>query len=239
MFATNRFEDISPLLFKVPTVQEEHHPFVEPSLFYDPPYERPLEDEFAWHLVKYLEPITGLQYQVKVATPCANLWVDFVVEHGARRIGIEIGMLDEEIDEQQEHYRDALLIGSGALDVLYRFRGADLLYRPHDALCLAARWDHDLFTDRARINLNTLASPEARTCHPRPHDTVQQLTYKSSTDDAYEGEVFNWPEDVPSTLVVRRLSRANPSAWMRDYDAALQHFGISDDQVHTQWAKSA
>ena len=23
-------------------------PLVEPSLFYDPPYERPLEDEFAW-----------------------------------------------------------------------------------------------------------------------------------------------------------------------------------------------
>ena len=58
------------------------HPLVEPSLFYDPPYERPLEDEFAWHLVKYLTPISRLDYQVKCDTAKAKVWVDFVVETG-------------------------------------------------------------------------------------------------------------------------------------------------------------
>ncbi len=226
-----------PLLLKA-SPQEARHPLIEPSLFYDPPYERPLEDEFAWQLVKYLRPISGLQYQVKVETPCANVWVDFVVEHGARRIGFEVGTLEDGVDPEQEHHRDALVLGSGALDVLYRFRGADLLYRPHDALHLAAAWDADLFTPRGRINLNTLASAEARACHPRPQDTVARVVYEAP-EEVLDGEAFAWPQDVPAELIVRRISRANPAAWMRDYDAALAHYGVSDERLGRQWAKSA
>ena len=73
-------------------------------------------------------------------------------------------VVDDAADEEQERYRDALVIGSGALDVLYRFRAADLLYRPHDALHVAAMWDPSLFSERGRINLHTLAitRPERR-----------------------------------------------------------------------------
>ena len=233
------FRHTGPFLLKADP-QEGPPQFVEPSLFYDPPYERPLEDEFAWHLVKYLRPITGLRYQVRVETPCAPLWVDFLVEHGARRVGFEVGPMDGAIDEEQDRLRDALVIGSGALDVLYRFRGADLMYRLHDALLLAAHWDAGLFTERGRINLNTLASPEARTCHPRPHETTARILYTVPAEEgAIDGEPFTYPEEMPGELIVRRLSRANPSAWMRDYDAALVHFGGSDDRVGRQWAKSA
>jgi hypothetical protein len=216
------------------------HPLVEPSLFYDPPYERPLEDEFAWHLVKYLTPISGLQYQVRVETVAMPTWVDFLVEHGARRVGFEVGEVDE-ADTQALHYRDALLLGTGAVDVLYRFRGADLMYRIHDALHLAAKWDADLFSARGRINLRTLASPEARAHQPRPHDAVACVAYAppepATTPD---GEAFAWPgDDVPNELVVRRLARARPGAWIRDYDRALAHFGVSDDALSRQWSRSA
>ncbi len=239
MQETTLFRHTGPLLLKAPP-PEPHPQFLEPSLFYDPPYERPLEDEFAWQLVKYLQPITGLQYQVKIETPCANVWVDFVVEHGTRRIGFEIGSLHAETDPEQEGYRDALVIGSGALDVLYRFRGADLLYRPHDALLLAAAWDADLFTPRGRINLNTLASAEARACRVRPHQTLAQVTYQPpEQEDEMAGEAFAWPQEVPPVLIVRRLSRAHPAAWLRNYDAALVHFGVSDERLSRQWAKSA
>lgn len=221
-----------------PTVP--YHPLVEPSLFYDPPYERPLEDEFAWQLVKYLQPISGLQYQVKIETLCAHVWVDFVVEHGARRIGLDIGNVGEESDEDQKRYRDALILGSGALDVLYRFRGADLMFRPHDALHLAAKWDPNVFSPRGHINLNTLASGEARACRPRPQDTRIEVVYEQpGWEDHYEDEAFAWPQEVPPTLIVRRLSRVNPAAWLRDYDAALRHFGVSDERLSAQWAKSA
>lgn len=204
------------------------HLLVEPSLFYDPPYERPLEDEFAWHLVKYLTPISGLLYQVKVTTACSNAWIDFVVEHGARRIGFEVGDLDPAVDAETLHYRDALVLGTGYLDVLYRFRGEDLMYRIHDALHLASKWDAELFSPRGRINLHTLASQEARACTPRPHDAEVRLAYVPE-DDA--------DMDLPHELVVRRLSRANPASWMNDYDQALGRF--SDTGNAARWAKSA
>lgn len=223
-----------------PADAQAPHPLVEPSLFYDPPYERPLEDEFAWHLVKYLTPISGLRYQVKVETLATNTWVDFLVEHGARRIGFEVGDLAE-ADAQALRYRDALLLGTGAVDVLYRFRGADLMYRIHDALHLAAKWDADLFSPRGRINLRTLASPEARAHQPRPHDAIARVTYDAPAPGMTpDGEAFDWPsDDVPTTLVVRRLTRSRPGAWIRDYDRALAHFGVSDDALSRQWARSA
>ena len=269
MHDTNVFHHTVPRLRK--PAPEPHHPLIEPSLFYDPPYERPLEDEFAWHLIKYLRPIAGLRYQVKVETPCTNAWVDFIVEHGARRIGFEIGSLEADTaamsssdrrrsgssisadegggsprniskgDEEQERYRDALVIGSGALDVLYRFRAADLLYRPHDALHLAAVWDQALFSERGRINLHTLASPEARLCRPRPHETIARITYATleETFETSPDDEATWPQDVPPMLIVKRLSRANPGVWLTAYDEALRHFGVSDDRLEHRWAKSA
>ena len=238
---TALFRHIGPLLLKT-SAPETHPQLLEPSLFYDPPYERPLEDEFAWQLVKYLKPISGLRYQVKVETPCANAWIDFVVESGARRIGFELGGLRPAAREDLEDatYRDALVLGSGTLDVLYRFRGLDLLYRPHDALHVVCAWEPGLFTERGRTNLHTLASPEARACRVRPHETTCRIVYEAPmVEGQIEDETFAWPEDVPADLVVHRLSRANPGAWMRNYDAALRYFGVSDDAVGRQWAKSA
>lgn len=214
---------------------------LEPSLFYHPPYERPLEDEFAWHLVKYLNPVTSLAYQVKVETPCANFWVDFVVEHAGRRVGFECGELEGGEDDEQERLRDALVLGTGSLDVLYRLRGADLVHRLHDCLLLVARWDPDLFSARGQVNLGTLASPEAQAHRPLRHETLARIAYpQPDAEDSYEGEAFTWPApaDAPG-LVVRRLGRDNPAGWIRDYDRALAHYGVSDDHLGAQWAKTA
>lgn len=235
-----------PRLLSGAASQEGAHPPTEPSLFYSPPYERPLEDEFAWHLVKYLSPVSGLLYQAPVETPGGPFWVDFVVEHGetsglTRRIGFEIGDLEAAArDEDGERLRDALLVGTGVLDVLYRFRGADLLHRLHDALLLAARWDAELFTHRGRVNLQTLASPEAVAARPRCHDAVLRLSYEPGEDtDEHDGDAFAWPAAAPAELLVRRLSRAHPAAWMHDYDRALAHYGIPDEEIGKDWAKSA
>jgi len=240
------FQHTTPRLRAVSEPEPASPLLMEPSLFYDPPYERPLEDEFAWHLVKYLQPITSLLYQTRVETPCANIWVDFIVEQGGRRLGFEVGSADEEADEEALRHRDALIIGSGAVDVLYRFRYADLLYRIHDGLYLASHWDPELFSARGRINLNTLTSPEARACRPRPHHAIATVAYppEALPDEAvetYEGGAFDWMDahPLPPELIVRRLSRANPGAWIEAYDSALAHYGVSDARLGKQWAKSA
>ena len=235
----------TPRLFDAATSEEGAHPLTEPSLFYDPPYERPLEDEFAWHLVKYLSPVSGLLYQAPARTPGGTFWVDFVVERGGgsepvRRIGFEIGEGAAAQNDEAERLRDALLVGTGALDVLYRFRAPDVLHRLHDCLLLAARRDSDLFTHRGQVNLQTLASPEAAAYRPHHHDATFRLAYAQAEDlDACEGDAFAWPAEAPSELVVRRLSHDRPAAWVRDYDRALAHYGISDEELGKEWARSA
>lgn len=219
--------------------ETERHPLAEPSLFYDPPYERPVEDEFAWHLVKYLNPITSLDYQHSVRTTGASFWVDFVVEDGVRRIGFECGELRDNSDPQQMRYRDALVIGSGHLDILYRLRGLDLLHRLHDCLYLVAQREAALFSERGHINLRTLASETARTWTPKRHQTVFSLSYPTG-DASIEDHLFGLDESVmPSNLIVRRLDRTQPEAWLRDYDRALAYYGVAPDAISRHWAKSA
>lgn len=233
------FDPKRPSLFPALTGEPEAPVLAEPSLFYAPPYERPLEDEFAWHLVKYLNPVTALGYQVKVATPCAHFWVDFVVEHGGRRIGFECGELEAEADDRHERLRAALLVGSGEVDVLYRFRGVDLVHRLHDCLLLAARWDPELFSPRGRLNLDTLASPETQAHRPLRGETVARVAYRTDEEEgAAEGEAFTWPAPEQPTLVVHRLSHDNPAAWVRDFDHALAHFGVSEERLSARWGKT-
>ncbi|HET6567674.1 MAG TPA: hypothetical protein VFG50_06900 [Rhodothermales bacterium] len=217
------------------------HPLVEPTLFYDPPYERPLEDEFAWHLVKYLSPASALEYQPEVETPGGKFWIDFVVELGSRRIGFECGDLSDLDDPDEAALRDALIVGTGGVDALYRLRGKDVLHRLHDCLLVIARWEPELFSTRGHVNLNTLASPEARSSRiPRPSDTEARLAYPSAPlSDEYEGEAFEWPSDAPEDLVVRRFAREHAAGWIKPFDCALSFYGITPEALGARWARSA
>ncbi|GAB5521336.1 MAG: hypothetical protein RhofKO_35870 [Rhodothermales bacterium] len=208
-----------PLPMSPASLTEPAHPLVEPSLFYDPPYERPLEDEFAWHLVKYLDPVAGLLYQERVETKAGAFWINFVVETGLRRIGFEVGELDADADTQHDHLRDALLVGSDGLDVVYRLRGRDLLYRLHDCLYLVAQWEPKLFSQRGHINLRTLAAPDARAQQPRRSDAILRLSYDAPQADG-----------APD-LILHRTDKQNPASWVRAYDQALVHFGVQPDAL--------
>jgi len=168
----------------------------EPSLFYDPPYESALHDEFAWHLVKYLKRGSGLRYHVEAqASACQAARIDFVVEQGAWRVGFMCGSSDAGVEHDRQ--RDALCMEGAAVDVLYRLRAEDIECRLHDALLLVGRWDTALFSDRGRINLNTLAAPEARAIHPLPTDTVITVSYDEAAP-------------VTDALRVQRLSQSHP-----------------------------
>lgn len=173
---------------------------MEPSLFYDPPYERPLEDEFAWYLVKYLAPISALHYQTKILLATGErAWVDFVVEREGRLVGFEIGELDDADDyvmDPATRQRDALVMATGTLDVLYRLRAHDACYHIHDALHIISRIDGALFSPRGRRNLEVLATPLAM-------DVQEDMLY---ADD----------------IMIRRLRKDTPAWWMRDYDEALE-----------------
>lgn len=205
-------------------------PLHEPALFYDPPYDGALDDSFAWHLVKYLAPASGLQYKVQgLIAEVPPLQVDFLVEQDERRIGFMCGT--SEAGWEQDRLRDALFVGSGAVDVLYRFRAIDLERHLHDVLFVASKWDPELFSDRGRTNLEILASPDALRCHPTRIDMVVRIQY---------GEAKSRRVALPSeTLVVHRISRQHPAGWIPAYEAAQEEFGLSPGSRRKRWARSA
>ena len=212
----------------------------EPTLFYAPPYARPVEDEFAWHLVKYLDERAGLLYQERIETAAGPVWVDFVVEipvaGGTRRVGFEL--TDPADDAGDARYRDALLVGDGpdgrpALDALYRLDTRSALYRLHDALALVERWERaagtPLVSPRGRINLDRLATADARAVTLAPEQgRAYVAAFEAPLDDAeVDADPFDAVAPPLPPLRLDRRSAAHPATYLRDYDAAFGHFGLA------------
>lgn len=201
----------------------------EPTLFYAPPYDRTVEDELAWHLVKYLDPACGLLSQHRVVTPAGPVWVDVVIETvGAgglvRRVGLDVTGPEESHDDTLP-LRDALLVGTGALDAHYRVDEAAVLHRLHDVLAVLAAAEPALFTRRAHVNLERLAVPEATSLAVAPADTRLAVEAVAIDDE----DPFDALDAVGFT-VERRVGRV-PITWLADYTRALDALAPVDGAV--------
>jgi len=123
------------------------------------PIEALLEDA----LVKYLHPATRKTTQRPVSTPFGRFRPDFylVAPNTRRVLVIECDGRDFH-DPLRDHWRDAAMLGTGAVHDLLRIEGKDLKRRPHDVLHLVARLFPSLFRGSARIVLERLATNVAR-----------------------------------------------------------------------------
>lgn len=191
---------------------------------YDPPYEGALQDEFAWHLVKYLREDAVLRSEVEVAIPGALFAVDFVVEApggaggAVRRVAFECGGSRGLRDHQRQARRDAALVGSGAVDVLYRLRGSDLLHHMEDVLFLVSEWEAaegaaSPFSERGRINLRTLASPAARLQRLRPEQPSLVVAYPLDEGAAPDRALWHAANGTTPFVLLRRFDRRHPDVW--------------------------
>jgi hypothetical protein len=131
---------------------------------YDPPYESPIEDDLALGLAKYVELGTAVEKQVEVQTICGNFRLDFVATApGGRRIAYECDGKEFHSGEAEvrDEWRDAMILGAGAVDGIVRVPGSAIFYHLEDLFLLLANWDRDIFSERARWNLNRLGSDRA------------------------------------------------------------------------------
>ena len=214
----------------------------EPMLFYQPPYSNMLTDDLAWYFTRFLADGTGIQDQARVQTPYAEFTVDFLIELGKHRVGFMLGHMDNENERAESSFKDAMLIDSGGLDVIYRFRTDDLEERLYDCLQLISAWNPSLFSYRGRINLETLASVEARLFRPSYNESLFKVKVgQSKAEDSFKDEYFVWPslEAMPTDVFFRRMCRQYPAAWLYEYERALVHYGVSPEMLRQKWAKSA
>ncbi|MEM6287984.1 MAG: hypothetical protein AAF845_12575 [Bacteroidota bacterium] len=195
---------------------------------YEPPYPGAIQDELAWHLVKYLREDARLRSEVEVEVPAgvghgpAFFTLDFVVEvpvgeEGAvRRVAFETASGRRLRDHERRLRRDATLLAHGVVDTVYRLRGSDLLHRLDDVLYLASLWDRDLFSERGRINLKTLASTEARGLAVRPEQPSVLVPYMLDPEAAAaspERHLWHVANGQAPHILVRRLDRRFESVW--------------------------
>jgi hypothetical protein len=123
----------------------------------EPPYDSPIEWDFAYHLVKFADEHLKIRKQHRVRTPHGNYRLDFLlVRHDGYKIGIECDGKDFH-NEAIDAVRDQHILQAGAADTIYRLRGQDIYWRIEATLYLLGQMESWLFSDRGLHNLHTLA----------------------------------------------------------------------------------
>ncbi len=198
-------------------------PVDEPSLFYDPPYECRRDDEVAWRLMRTLAPQNALQYRTVVLTPDDCFRVDFLIERERGPYPHRVGLLLGAAEDEDAVLHDALIVGAGAVDVLYRLPSDDLERRLIDALYLMAQWDPALFRTGGQAWLRRRASEEACGTSVRAAEAEAAVDYPAGLVAVRPGEIPERPAPA-SRPVLRRWDRRHPAAWARAYGRALERY---------------
>lgn len=142
-----RLEHISRIMSQMSEEVNQERP--------EPPYESPIEADFASCCFKHLRPDVHVQKQVEVSTTHGGFRIDFVLSLGGKRVAVECDGRDFHEDGRDE-FRDAILLGEGHLETVYHFRGCDLVYYPDDCIWLMSAVDPHLFSERGRLHLDFL-----------------------------------------------------------------------------------
>ncbi len=123
------------------------------------PYESPIEDKFAQVIINYLKYNVHFSAQLEITTIAGTFRPDFVLETDSGRIAFECDGKDYH-EYTRDLCRDALILGSNGVDVIYRLTGTNInnIEMLNECLYLISFWEPQLFSERAHIQINTLAS---------------------------------------------------------------------------------
>jgi len=157
---------------------------------YHPPYDSPIEDEFALQASKYFSENVDLSTQVEYKTICGKFRVDFLAisSCGIKTI-IECDGKDYH-DEHRDEWRDAMILGSNDVDEIYRIRGVDIVYHLEDVMFALSMWSPQLFDDRQKYNLRKIASEELEGRLVSREDTIFSHYAKSKKGPNIQVRLF-------------------------------------------------
>lgn len=219
-----------------------------PHREFDPSaYESPIEEWLAYDLLKLLAAPVVLVPQREVSTRWATFRPDFLLTtEGGRRIAIECDG-KEFHDSYRDEWRDVLLLGSGALDVIYRFDGSALFHNIFDCLFVMAHFERDAFSERGHANLDALASKVVRdTNWNRESEETEgegrwlqwQVWTESDLEfDVDGGPLRRWQGHCERRSASSRARAKAPFPWCY-WDFAQKHRGASLDELIEAWRQN-
>lgn len=196
---------------------------------YSPPYDSPLENEFAYQIVKHLDMTVDFRKQHHIETICGLFIVDFVaVSSSGRQVGFECDG-KEFHNASRDEWRDAMILGSEKLDAIYRLRGADIVHQLDNILLLLSRCESELFSERGRRNLISLAHPEVRNFEINPEETSFHV--------AFSDEEFSAINRIHLERHHREISASRRQFWQTAYQFAANIGGGSLDAVIAEYRR--
>ncbi len=126
-------------------------------------FESQIEEDMAIGLQKHLPDPLSIRPQVKVNTGFMTFHIDLVVinRYGAR-IGIECDGKEFHQDAVRDKCRDALILGTRAVEAIYRFRWHQIYFHRDDCYYFITRRDPSVFTEAGRSYMDLIASAEIK-----------------------------------------------------------------------------
>lgn len=190
---------------------------------FTPPYDSPIEHDFAYQFVKHLDERVDFQPQYHIDTLCGHFIVDFVaVSADGLRVGFECDGKAFH-DPARDEWRDAMIIGSGALDVIYRLTGKDLTFQLDNVLFLLSRCEPTIFSARGIANLKSLANYELRDFEACSEETdFYRKLYEPESGSVNHIYIERRHKIMPSD---------RPHFWQSAYNFAVSQGGGSLDEI--------
>lgn len=148
----------------------------DPVVF-DPPYESPIEEYFAWEYEKVKDLGVSVQKQYRVETEFGRFRLDFVIHQADSRVGVECDGRHTH-DMHRDSCRDSILLGEKHVRVVYRLRGSDLYAHPKECLHALALLEPSLFGARGleQLRVATRWSSDKGSTQLGPGGAVVELT---------------------------------------------------------------
>jgi very-short-patch-repair endonuclease len=187
--------------------------------------ESPIELSLIESLEKYLAPKTNIIPQYEVQTICGKYRLDFVITCDDKNIGLECDGKDFH-DEWRDEWRDGLILQTGKVDTIYRFRGKDIHCFLQDCIYIIYHHDNFLFNDRYPILSQKLVSTEIskKYIEGNPGKLERNMVlYDRRTEN---GNLLSRLQ-----LVVERRSVEKPGHWKLLMQYAIDNPGMTLDQL--------
>lgn len=180
----------------------------------------PVEELFITSLEKYLAPGVAIYPQYSVSTPHGAFRLDFVLTLNHERIAVECAEAEVQ-DEWKDEWRDAVMLGTGRLKCVYRFRGKDIYSFIDDCIFMLYYYERKLFSSRYAQIYRGLISEEMREYEARGinRDGERNQLYYPVQDE--DGEIT----DAKMLLVERRCAHAKGN-WRALQAFAGHHTGL-------------
>lgn len=189
--------------------------------------ESPLEEIFIQQFEKFVNDRFEIIPQYEIRNSAGLFRLDFLLRSNDYSVAIELDG-KEFHDEWRDEWRDAVMLGNGQVDCIYRFRGKDITTYIHECLFALFVNDRKLFDSRyaqvskSLVDTEIFTNPEAQFRH-----LADCMVYSIPTTDEF-GESTGRYHDI---RMVRRSKDDLSQYWQTLFEFSQNYPGKSIDAL--------